>query len=143
METSPSCTKIPGNKTILPSVWQMKRKRDICSREIKKYKACLNIDGSKMKKGVHYDQTYAPVASSNSIRVLLAMVASRGWHTKQIDYVLAFPQAPVEKELYVRIPKGFEIHNTDPREYVLKLNRNIYGQNRPGVVGINIRKINW
>ena len=125
---------VPGDKTILPAVWQMKRKRDIRSREVKKYKARLNIDGSKMKKGVHYDQTYAPVASWNSIRVLLAMVAAKGWHTRQIDYVLAFPQAPVEKEIYMRIPKGFEVPNTDPKEYVLKLNRNVYGQKQAGRV---------
>ena len=125
---------VPSDKTILPAVWQMKRKRDIRSREIKKYKARLNIDGSRMKKGVHYDQTYAPVASWNSIRILLAMVAMKGWYTKQIDYVLAFPQAPVEKEIYMRVPKGFEVPNTDPKEYVLRLNRNVYGQKQAGRV---------
>jgi len=90
-------SKVPKDKSILPAVWQMKRKRDIKSRKIKKYKARLNIDGSRMKEGIHYDQTYAPVASWNSIRILLSLVAALGWHTQQIDYVLAFPQAPVEK----------------------------------------------
>ena len=90
-------SKVPKDKSILPAVCQMKRKRDIKSRKIKKYKARLNIDGSRMKEGIHYDQTYAPVASWNSIRILLSLVAALGWHTQQIDYVLAFPQAPVEK----------------------------------------------
>mmetsp|Transcript_23802 Transcript_23802/g.36159 ORF Transcript_23802/g.36159 Transcript_23802/m.36159 type:complete len:99 (-) Transcript_23802:145-441(-) len=48
--------------------WQMKRKRDIRTREVKKHKARLSIDGSRMIQGVHYDQNYAPVASWNSIR---------------------------------------------------------------------------
>ncbi len=99
---------VPDDKTILPAVWQMKRKRDIRSREIKKYKAHLNIDGSKMKKGVHYDQTYAPVASWNSIRVLLAMVATRGWHTKQIDYVLTFPKLPLKRRCTCASQKGLK-----------------------------------
>ena len=30
---------VPPNKTILPAVWQMKRKRDIHSRKVKKCKA--------------------------------------------------------------------------------------------------------
>jgi hypothetical protein len=60
-------TKVPKDKTILPTVWQMRRKRDIKTRKIKKYKARLNIDGSQMTKGVHCKQTYAPVASWNSI----------------------------------------------------------------------------
>ena len=68
-----------------------------------KVEARLNIDGSQMKKEIHYEKTYAPVCSWNAIRVLLTTL------TKQIDYVLAFPQAPIEKEIYMRIPKGLEL----------------------------------
>jgi hypothetical protein len=128
-------SEMPEGSTLLPAVWQMKRKRDIITREVKKYKARLNIDGSKMQYGVHYEQTYAPVASWMSVKLLLALTVLRGWHTTQIDYVLAFPQAPVEKELYMKIPKGFKIGGVpDPREYVLKLHRNIYGQKQAGRV---------
>ena len=49
--------------SILPTVWRMKRKCDITTRQVKKWKARLNINGSRMKQGVHYDQTYAPMAS--------------------------------------------------------------------------------
>src|SRR6056300_23197 len=78
-------SKVPEGATVLPAVWQMKRKRDIRTRQIKKYKARLNLDGSKMKQGKHYDQTYAPVANWNSIRTLLTVSALHGWHTRQID----------------------------------------------------------
>ena len=104
---------IPKLSTILPAVWQMKRKLDIKMREVKKYKARLNIDGSKMRPGVHYDLTYAPVASWMSVRLLMALTALNGWHTKQINDMLAFPQAPVEKELFMRIPRGFEVEGVD------------------------------
>ena len=116
------CTRVPKGRIILPAVWQMKQKRNIRTREIKKYKARLNIDGSKMKHGEHYDQTYAPVASWTSVRLLLALASIHGWHTTQIDYVLAFPQAPVEREIYMEIPKGFKVTDADPKEYVLKIN---------------------
>jgi hypothetical protein len=119
---------VPEDKTILRAVWQMKRKRDIKTRAVKKWKARLNIDGSKMKYGTHYDETYAPVARWNSIRLLLSMAAIHGWHTTQIDYVLAFPQAPVERDLYMEVPKGFEVEGAEDREYVLQLHRNVYGQ---------------
>ena len=76
---------------------------------IKKYKARLNIDGSRMQKGIHYDQTYAPIVKWNSIRMLLSMVAVHGWHTQQIDYVVAFTKAPVERDLYMRIPKEISL----------------------------------
>ena len=74
-----------------------------------------------MKKGVHYDEMYAPVDSWNSIRILLTLVAALGWHTQQIDYVLTFPQAPVEKEIYMNIPKGFELSGANSKDYVSKL----------------------
>ena len=83
-----------------------------------------------MKQGLHYDLTYAPVASWSSIRLLLILVAVEGWHTQQIDYVIAFPQAPVEKEIYMKIPKGFEVTGSNPENYVLRLNKNVYGQKR-------------
>jgi hypothetical protein len=84
-------SKVPKGATILPAIWQMKRKRDILSRrQVKKWKARLNVDGSRMQKGIHYDQTYTPVASWTSIRTLLALTAIHKWHTVQLDYVLAF-----------------------------------------------------
>ena len=120
-------TEVPKGVKPLPAVWQMKRKRDIRSRKVKKWKARLNIDGSRMSPD-QYDLTYAPVASWNSIRLLLALTTLHKWHTIQIDYVLAFPQAPVERELYMKIPVGFEVPGANPNDFVLKIHRNIYGQ---------------
>jgi hypothetical protein len=128
-------SEVPSDQTVLPAVWQMRRKRDVRTGEIKKYKARLNIDGSRMRHGEHYDKTYSPVASWNSVRMLLTLTAVHGWHTKQIDFVQAFAQAPVEKTLYMRVPAGVTIDgNGDPRNYVLKIHRNIYGQKQAGRV---------
>jgi len=127
-------TEVPEGATVLPTVWQIRRKRDIKTRSVKKYKARLNIDGSRMKQGQHYDQTYAPVASWNSIRTLLIMSALNNWHTRQIDYVLAFPQAPVERQIFMEIPKGFQVEGENSKDYVLELHRNVYGQKQAGRV---------
>ena len=62
------------------------------------------------------------------------MVLTNGWHIIQIDYVSAFPQAPIEKVLYMNIPAGVTIEGKDPKEYILKCNRNIYGQRQAGRV---------
>jgi hypothetical protein len=75
-------SSVPKGEKILPTVWQMKQKQNIKSRQIKKYKVGLNIDGSRMEKGIHYWDTYAPVVSWNSIHLLLAMKALHNWHTK-------------------------------------------------------------
>jgi hypothetical protein len=127
--------QVPAGKSVLPAVWAMKRKRDIRTGQVKKWKARLNIDGSKMKPGIHYDQTYAPVASWMSIRLVLAMAATFKWHTVQLDYVLAYTQAPVERELYMEIPRGYEVGGSKAtKDYVLKLHGNIYGQKQAGRV---------
>lgn len=113
----------------------MKRKKEIRLGEVKKYKARLNIDGSKMQAGKHYNQTYLPVAQWSNIRMVLAMAASLGWKMTQIDYVLAFQQAPVKWEMYIEIPKGFLYFQLNwTRDYILKLNHNVYGQKQARLV---------
>jgi hypothetical protein len=88
-----------------------------------------------MERGVHYDESYAPVASWNSIRLLLAMAATHGWHTIQLDFVAAFPQAPVERELYMEVPRGVYIDGVrNTKDYVLRLKKNLYGQKQAGRV---------
>ena len=89
-------SKVPEGATILPTVWALRRKHDIRTREVKKWKAHLNIDGSNMVKGKHYDETYAPVATWASIRLILALKVINGWKSIQLDYVAAYPQAPME-----------------------------------------------
>ena len=121
-------SKIPNGTKVFPAVWQMHRKRDIATQQIKKWKAQLNFDGSSMKKGVHYDYSYAPVASWGSIRLALAIATAHNWVSTQVDYVLAFTQAPVERPVYMDIPRGFKmIDGLSTKDYTLLLHGNVYG----------------
>jgi Reverse transcriptase (RNA-dependent DNA polymerase) len=49
-----------------------------------------------------------------------------------LHYVLAFPQAPVEQELYMKIPRGIKVESET--EYALKVEQNLYGQKQTGRV---------
>ena len=60
-------SQVPTGATILTAVYKIKGKLEIKTRAIKKWKARLNIDWSRTKKGIHYEQTYALVVSWNSI----------------------------------------------------------------------------
>ena len=126
-------SEVPDGEMVLPSVWAMRRKRRISTGEIYKWKARLNLDGGKQIKGINYWDTYAPVATWSSIRLILNMAARLGWKTRQLDFVQAYPQAPIETDLYMEIPKGFLV-NGDRTTYVLKLVKNIYGQKQAGRV---------
>ena len=74
--------QVPKGSTTLPCVWQMKRKRHIKTRKIKRWKARLTVDRSRMTKGIHYDKVYASVASWTSIHLLLTMIVLHNWNTK-------------------------------------------------------------
>jgi len=93
-----SIDQVPKDATLLSSIWQMKRKRKPSTGEISKYKARMNVDGSKMIKGIHYEETYAPVVAWATIRFFLTLAVINNWHTRQLDFLLAFTQADIERD---------------------------------------------
>jgi hypothetical protein len=125
---------VPANQDILPSVWAFKRKRRIDTREIYKYKARLNIHGGMQKHGVNYWETYSPVVHWFSIRLCLILALLFEWKTCQIDFVLAFPQADVECELFMHLPRGLTFPGIHRSTHCLKLKKNLYGSRQAGRV---------
>lgn len=125
---------LPKGIKPLASVWSMKRKRRIKTREVYKWKARLNVHGGQQKYGENYWETFAPVVTWLSIRLVLILSIIFGWHTRQVDFVLAYPQAPVETELFMEIPQGVELKGATKKDYVLRLKRNLYGQKQAGRV---------
>jgi Reverse transcriptase (RNA-dependent DNA polymerase) len=102
---------VPSHSKILPAVWSMKRKRRIESREVYKHKARLG--GHKQEYRVHYHETYSPVVRWTSIRLMLILSIIRGWSTRQLDFVMAYPQADIStNHVYIEIPKVFEFEGS-------------------------------
>jgi Reverse transcriptase (RNA-dependent DNA polymerase) len=125
--------QVPSHCCILPSVWAKRRKSDLTTGEVIKWKERIKVDGSKQIKGLDFEATLAPVASWASIRIILLLAALNQWNTKQLDFVQAFPQAPVEQDLYIEMSKG--CHTTeDNLDHVLKVLHNIYCQRQAGKV---------
>jgi hypothetical protein len=103
-------SELPEGATLLSSEWQMKRKRKPSTGEISKYnKARMNVDGSQMIKGLHYEETYAPVVQWATIRFFISLAILSNWHTRQLDFVLACTQADIERDLYMKLPAGFTL----------------------------------
>ena len=120
-------SELPPDTQVLPGVWVLKRKRKILTGEVYKWKARLNLDGSRQIKGVHFDQTYAPVASWSIIKFFLVLILSLGWCAVQLDFVQAFTQAPIERPMFMEVPKGYTVSQGDPKDYVLEILANTYG----------------
>ena len=126
-----SLSDFPEGFRLFLAAWVMKRKRKVRTREAHKRKARLNFDGFKQKKE-DYDQTFAPVVSWESVCILLTLALRNGWHAIQLNHVLAFPQAPVDWECYMQIPKGIKIDR--PGKWALQVHKNICGQKQAGRV---------
>ena len=122
---------VPTGIKILPSVWAMKRKRRIATQQVYKWKARLNIHGGKQEYGVNYWETYAATLAWPPICFMLTLSIIKSWHTWQIDFTLAYPQADVECDLYMELPKGFEV-KANSNHHCLQIIKNIYGQKQAG-----------
>jgi hypothetical protein len=128
---------IPAEQDVLPAVWAFKRKRRIDTRVVYKHKARLNIHGGKQKQGVNYWETYSPVVNWISIRLCLILTLLLRWKTRQIDFVLAFPQAEVECDIFMQLPRGVVFQGVHRATHCLKLKKNMYGQKQAGRVWNN------
>jgi hypothetical protein len=125
---------VPAGQDVLPAVWAFKRKRRIDTREVHKYKARLNIHGGMQKHGVYYWETYSPVVNWFSIQLCLILALPFTWKTRQIDFVLAFPQADVECDLFMQLPRGLIFPGFHRSTHCLKLKENLYGSRQAGRV---------
>jgi hypothetical protein len=88
-------------------------------------KARLVAQGFCQKEGVDFEETFAPVARIEAIRMLLAYAASKGFKLYQMDVKSAFLNGYIEEEVYVRQPPGFE--NPKYSNHVYKLHKSLYG----------------
>ena len=90
-----------------------------------RFKARFCARGDLQREGIDFFDTYAPVVQWSSIRLLLSIVLTEGWATRQVDYTNAFAQADLSEEVYVEYPKMFAPKSKADR--VLKLRKSLYG----------------
>ncbi|XP_075480609.1 uncharacterized protein LOC142521264 [Primulina tabacum] len=114
----------PDHGNIIGTKWIYKNKTDE-SGNIIRNKARLVAQGYTQVEGVDFDETFAPVARIESIRLLLAIACYMKIKLFQMDVKSAFLNGILSEEVYVRQPKGFE----DPHhlDHVYKLKKTLYG----------------
>ncbi|CAM8987579.1 unnamed protein product [Rhodiola kirilowii] len=126
----------PDNVNIIGTKWIFKNKSDEHGN-ITRNKARLVAQGYTQIEGVDFDETFAPVARLEAIRLLLALACLLKFKLFQMDVKSAFLNGVLNEEVYVAQPKGFE----DPHhpEYVYHLKKALYGLKQapePGMSGL-------
>ncbi|GKB87465.1 retrovirus-related pol polyprotein from transposon TNT 1-94 [Tanacetum coccineum] len=114
----------PMDMTIIGTKWVYRNKLDE-NGVVSRNKARLVAQGYNQQEGIDYDETYAPVARLESIRILLAYACALDFKLFQMDVKSAFLNGFINEEVYVAQPPGF-IDFAKPN-HVYRLKKALYG----------------
>lgn len=112
---------LPIGKRAIGSKWVFKTKTDVNGIVIRR-KARLVAQGFSQKYGVDYDEVFAPVVRSTTLRLLLSVAGAKNYHVKQYDIKSAFLNGKLDDEIYLKPPPGQDTHGK-----VYHLKKSLYG----------------
>ncbi|GJW21457.1 retrovirus-related pol polyprotein from transposon TNT 1-94 [Tanacetum coccineum] len=90
-----------------------------------KNKARLVAKRFRQEEGIDFEESFAPVARIEAIRIFVANVAHKNMTIYQMDFNISFLNGELREEVYVSQPEGF----VDPKNpnHVYKLKKALYG----------------
>nr|GFB90827.1 Gag-Pol polyprotein [Tanacetum cinerariifolium] len=104
--------------------WLWKNKRDEENTVIRN-KSRLVAKGYAQKERVDFEESFAPVARLEAVRLFIAYAAHKSFTIYQMDIKTVFLYGPLKEEVYVNQPNGF----VDPYhpDKVYRLKKALYG----------------
>ena len=114
----------PEHQTIIGTKWIFKNKLNEEGKIIRN-KARLVAQGYVQEEGINYEETYAPVARLDAIRLLFSFACANEFRLFQMDVKSAFLNGIIKEEVYVEQPPGFD--DDKHPDWVFKLNKALYG----------------
>ncbi|XP_033513547.1 putative mitochondrial protein AtMg00820 [Nicotiana tabacum] len=103
----------PADQTIITR-WVFRNKLDEFGSTTRN-KARLVIQGYNHEEWIDYDETFAPVARMEAIRIFIAFASHMEFTLFQMNVKSVFPNGFLKEEVYVKQSHGFENHEHDGR----------------------------
>nr|GEX01195.1 putative ribonuclease H-like domain-containing protein [Tanacetum cinerariifolium] len=114
----------PDNTSLFTLKWIFKNKNDEENTVIRN-KSRLVVRGYHQDEGLDFEESFAPVAIMEVIRIFLAYAAHKSFTVFQMDVKTAFLHGTLKEDVYVCQPEGFI--DADHPSYVYKLKKALYG----------------
>ncbi|GJT09289.1 retrovirus-related pol polyprotein from transposon TNT 1-94 [Tanacetum coccineum] len=93
-------------KNIIALKWLWKNKCD-AKNIVVRNKTSLVAKGYKQEEGIDFEESFAPVARLEAVRMFIAYAAHKNITIFQMDVKTAFLNGPLKEEVYVSQPEGF------------------------------------
>ena len=97
-----------------------------------KYKARFVAKGYSQAPGIDYHETFSPTVRITSVRILMQLAIQMGMVVHQMDVKTAYLNAPIDCELYIEQPEGYERKGPNGQKLVCKLKKSLYGLKQSG-----------
>nr|GEW46177.1 retrovirus-related Pol polyprotein from transposon TNT 1-94 [Tanacetum cinerariifolium] len=114
----PLCTNVINLK------WLWKNKRDEENTVIRN-KSRLVAKGYAQKEGVDFEESFAPVARLEAVKLFIVYAAHKSFIVYQMDVKTTFLYGPLKEEVYINQPDGFVDPYYPDKVYLLK--KALYG----------------
>jgi len=116
---------IPPGTRLLRSKFTYKRKRNSAGK-IEKHKARLVACGYGQIYGVQYTDTFAPVATPQSFRIMMTCALMHKLNVWQMDVTGAFINSDLKERIIMAPPSGFKVDPKNEGKAIL-LKKSLYG----------------
>ena len=117
---------LPEGKSLVKGRWVYNLKDGPNGVEI--FKARYVAKGFTQVQGLDYFETFSPTVKMSSVRAVMQIAAEYGLSISQMDVKTAFLNAPIDCEIYVEQPRGYE----KPGGLVCRLKKSLYGLKQSG-----------
>ncbi|GJZ32766.1 retrovirus-related pol polyprotein from transposon TNT 1-94 [Tanacetum coccineum] len=97
--------------------------------DVLKNKARLVAKGYRQEESTDFEESFAPIACIDAIRIFIANAASKNMTIYQMDVKTSFLNSELKEEVHVCQPEGFV--DPDHQTHVYRLKKALYGLKQP------------